>query len=166
MKPISPAMRCLSLLALALALAAPVAEAADAAANAKPAKPTKTAKAARTTKPAPARRPAKKTAEPAALSAAQLAMAEQVQTGDVECDGGTRLRLHPVDGKPGHFQMQHGKHRYALLPEATTTGAVRLEDKKARMVWIQIPAKSMLMNARIGQRAADNCRVSGAAAAQ
>jgi hypothetical protein len=44
-----------------------------------------------------------------------------------------------------------------VAPEETDTGAVRLEDKKSGVVWIQIPAKSMLMNAKIGQRVADGC---------
>jgi hypothetical protein len=44
-----------------------------------------------------------------------------------------------------------------LAPEPTTTGAVRLEDKKNGLVWIQIANKSMLMNAKIGQRLVDNC---------
>ena len=44
-----------------------------------------------------------------------------------------------------------------MVPEETTTGAVRLEDKKAGIVWLQIPAKSMLMNSKIGQRMADSC---------
>jgi len=43
------------------------------------------------------------------------------------------------------------------VPEETTTGALRLEDKKAGIVWLQIPSKSMLMNARIGQRMVDGC---------
>jgi hypothetical protein len=43
------------------------------------------------------------------------------------------------------------------VPEETTTGAVRLEDRRAGIVWLQIPAKSMLMNAKIGQRMADGC---------
>ena len=47
--------------------------------------------------------------------------------------------------------------KYLLAPEPTTTGAVRLEDKKAGVVWLQIANKSMLMNAKIGQRMVDEC---------
>jgi hypothetical protein len=35
---------------------------------------------------------------------------------------------------------------------------VRLEDKRAGVVWLQIPAKSMMMNSRIGQRMVDDCK--------
>ena len=34
---------------------------------------------------------------------------------------------------------------------------VRLEDRKAGVVWLQIPSKSMLMNAKLGQRLVDSC---------
>jgi hypothetical protein len=44
-----------------------------------------------------------------------------------------------------------------MVPEETSTGAVRLFDKKAGVVWLQIPAKSMLLNTRAGQRLVDRC---------
>lgn len=44
-----------------------------------------------------------------------------------------------------------------MIPVATTTGAVRLEDTKAGAVWLQIANKSMLMNQKLGQRMADEC---------
>jgi hypothetical protein len=46
---------------------------------------------------------------------------------------------------------------YVVIPEETTSGAIRLEDKRQGIVWLQIPSKSMLMNARIGQRMVDGC---------
>ena len=45
-----------------------------------------------------------------------------------------------------------------MVPESTPTGAVRLEDKKAGVVWLQIANKSMLMNAKVGQRMVDACQ--------
>ena len=44
-----------------------------------------------------------------------------------------------------------------MVPEETSTGAVRLHDRKTGMVWIQIPVKSMLMNSRAGRRMVDAC---------
>ena len=60
--------------------------------------------------------------------------------------------LQPVAGQPGHFRLSYKKASYTMIPEETSSGAVRLEDKKAGVVWLQIPAKSMLMDARAGQR--------------
>ena len=115
--------------------------------------------------------PAKPTAKPAAkkpaaaapaepdkpLTAGQLAAAERVFLGTADCNEGKQVMVHKLDGKPGHFKLDIAKASYTVAPEETETGAVRLEDKKSGIVWIQIPTKSMLMNAKIGQRVADGC---------
>jgi hypothetical protein len=44
-----------------------------------------------------------------------------------------------------------------MFPVETTTGAIRLEDRKAGAVWLQLANKSMLMNQKLGQRLADAC---------
>jgi hypothetical protein len=103
-------------------------------------------------KPAPA---------PAAapLTQGQLDAAGRVYVGTAQCDEGKQVTLSKVDGKPGHFKLQLGKAAYVLVAQETDTGAVRLEDKKSGIVWLQIPTKSMLMNAKLGQRVADGCKV-------
>jgi hypothetical protein len=92
------------------------------------------------------------------LTQGQLDAAARVYTGTAQCDQGKSVSLTPVAGKQGYFKLDFNKASYTLVPEETTTGAVRLEDKKAGIVWLQIPAKSMLMNAKIGQRVADGCK--------
>ncbi len=101
------------------------------------------------------------------LSAAQLEAARQVFLGTAECELKQSVHLRAIEGRPGHFELQHRKARYTLVPEPTSTGAIRLEDRKAGIVWLQIPAKSMLLNARLGRREVDGClhaeqRVAGA----
>ena len=126
----------------------------------------KTAAAKPAAKPA-ARAPIKKAAAAApaaaaaaaALSAGQLDAAQRVYTGQAQCEFGESIDINAVDGKPGHFHLRHKAATYNLVPEETTTGAVRLEDKRAGIVWLQIPSKSMLMNSKIGQRVADDCRM-------
>jgi len=95
-----------------------------------------------------------------ALSPGQLDAAQRVYTGKADCEFGEQIDVSAVDGRPGHFQLRHKRATYQLVPEETTTGAVRLEDKRSGIVWLQIPAKSMLMNSKIGQRVADNCQMS------
>jgi hypothetical protein len=95
-------------------------------------------------------------AEP--LSAGQLEAAARVYTGTAECEFNQKISLAAVDGTPGHFKLGYKNASYTLVPQETTTGAVRLEDRKAGVVWLQIPAKSMLMNAKIGQRMVDSCQ--------
>lgn len=93
--------------------------------------------------------------EPATES--QLEIATRVHTGHAECELNQRVEVAPIEGRPGYFKVAHGKHSWTMLPQETTTGAVRLEDRRAGTVWIQIPAKSMLMDARAGRRVVDAC---------
>jgi hypothetical protein len=95
----------------------------------------------------------------AALSPGQMDAAQRVYTGMAACEFGEQVDIAAVDGKPGHFKLTHKARSYNLVPEETTTGAVRLEDKHAGIVWLQIPSKSMLMNSRIGQRVVDDCKM-------
>ncbi|MFO1216931.1 MAG: hypothetical protein U1E89_00955 [Burkholderiaceae bacterium] len=105
-----------------------------------------------------AKHPAAKPTAPAApLSAEQLATAERVLTGQSSCEFDQSVNVAAVPDKKGHFHVQYKGQTFDMVPEATTTGAVRLEDKKAGMMWLQIANKSMLMNSKIGQRMVDNC---------
>lgn len=92
------------------------------------------------------------------VSPEQLAAAERVLTGDAQCEFNQHVSVQRIDGKPGHFKVGFKNASYTMVPEPTTTGAVRLEDKRAGVVWVQIPAKSMLLNAKIGQRMVDACQ--------
>jgi|GEM_PF-3661783 len=48
---------------------------------------------------------------------------------------------------------------YAMNRVDTSSGAVRMEDKVSGLVWIQIPAKSFLLDSRKGQQLANECLV-------
>jgi hypothetical protein len=91
------------------------------------------------------------------VNEAQLRIADRVLTGDAACEFDQTVSVLPIDGQPGHFRVTFKKVAYTVIPEETTSGAIRLEDKKAGIVWLQIPSKSMLMNARVGQRMVDGC---------
>jgi len=94
------------------------------------------------------------------VSASQLEIAQRVMTGEAKCEFNQHVAVQPIDGKPGHFKVSFKNVSYTMVPQETTTGAVRLEDKKAGVVWIQIPAKSMMLNSKIGQRMVDGCATS------
>ena len=118
-------------------------------------------------KAAPARTVAKRAAPvamPAAavlatdpLSAEQLAIAADVHTGAIACELGASVVIEPDAQSPGRFHIQGKGFRYHLTPTVSSTGAVRLEDRHAGAVWLQIANKSMLMNQKLGQRMADEC---------
>lgn len=108
--------------------------------------------------PRPAPTQEAKSAEVAeTVSENQLAIASRVLTGQASCEFNQSVSLEPLNGRPGVFKLAFKNVNYTMVPEETTSGAVRLQDKKAGVVWLQIPSKSMLMNSKLGQRLVDNC---------
>lgn len=91
------------------------------------------------------------------LNPGQLDVSARVLTGVADCEFNQKITLQPVAARAGHFELQFQKQRYVMTPRETATGAVRLEDARSGMVWIQIPTKSMLMDSRRGQRVVDHC---------
>lgn len=106
----------------------------------------------------PAAKPAAKAPAEAPLTQGQLDVAPRVFVGKASCDSSQQVDVSAVDGKPGYFTVKFGSKTWTMAPEETTTGAVRLEDKKAGVVWLQIPAKSMLMDSKAGRRLVDGCQ--------
>lgn len=91
------------------------------------------------------------------ISANQLGIAARVLTGRAYCEYNQSVDVAAIREHPGMFRVRFKDASYVMVPEETTTGAVRLTDKKAEVVWLQIPAKSMLLNNRAGQRMVDRC---------
>ena len=118
---------------------------------------TKPAKSANKAKPVKKAKAVPVPAPLADLSVEQLASAERVLTGAQQCEFDQTVAVEGAPEKAGYFHLRFKGKQYLLAPESTTTGAVRLEDKKAGVVWLQIANKSMLMNAKIGQRMVDEC---------
>ncbi|CAN7166147.1 hypothetical protein [Polaromonas sp. LjRoot131] len=93
----------------------------------------------------------------AALTPAELAIAERVHVGKLPCELGAAVDLAPDAKAPGYFNVSGKNFKYRMFPVATTTGAIRLEDQRAGAVWLQLANKSMLMNQKLGIRLADEC---------
>lgn len=91
------------------------------------------------------------------ISANQLQIADRVLTGNAQCEFNQTVSVDPIKDKPGHFKVGFNKASYVMTPQETSTGAVRLEDKRNGIVWLQIPSKSMMMNQKVGQRMVDGC---------
>jgi hypothetical protein len=169
-----------------LALALPFATFAQTAANADKAKPAaKSAAKPAAAKPAP--KAADKTAAKAAvkkptrqitrraakaveevtpidtntdvtLSEADLAVAQLVHTGKIQCELGADVTVTADEKKPGFFSVATKGAKYRMHPVESRTGAIRLEDPRAGAMWLQIANKSMLMNQKMGLRLADDCQ--------
>lgn len=93
----------------------------------------------------------------AALSTEDLAVAERVHKGRIACELGAFVNVNSDAANPGYFIVDGRGFKYHMVPVKTSTGTVRLEDKAAGAVWLQIANKSMLMNQKAGQRLADEC---------
>ncbi|MEO6625116.1 MAG: hypothetical protein ABIN37_09835 [Burkholderiaceae bacterium] len=91
-------------------------------------------------------------------TSAELAIALQVQVGRLPCELGQEVELLADPQAEGYFRLVIGKSSYRVAPQETTTGAVRLEDKAAGIVWLQLANKSMLMDQKQGRRLADECK--------
>ena len=94
----------------------------------------------------------------APLNDAQLAIALRVHSGRLPCELGQEVLLAPDSAAAGHFSLVYAKVTYRVSPQETTTGAIRLEDKAAGVVWLQLANKSMLMSQKLGRRLADGCK--------
>lgn len=92
-----------------------------------------------------------------ALSPAELELAQLVHVGRMPCELGAFVTVEADANFPGYFNVEGKGFRYRMMPVATTTGSVRLEDRAGHAVWLQIANKSMLMNKKLGQRLADAC---------
>lgn len=88
----------------------------------------------------------------------QIEIAKRVFTGRARCEQGQSVHLEAVKDRPGMFHLTFNGSRFLMVPEETSTGAVRLLDRNAGVVWLQIPVKSMLMNQKKGQRMIDDCK--------
>ena len=157
-------MKKLALIA-AVALALPLGALAQQAAPAKPAaKPAATKKAP--PKKQITRRAAKAVEEvtPIAedpnlkLDDAQLAIAQRIHTGKIQCELGADVTVTADEQKPGFFTVSTKGAKYRMHPVESRTGAIRLEDANAGAMWLQLGNKSMLMNQKQGLRLADECQ--------
>jgi len=142
---------------LASALVASSAALAQTAATVKPGAKPPPAKA---TRPA-ARPPAVKVlpVDPplAKAEGEQLAAAAMTHFGDYACEFDQSVNVHVTPNNDGYVDVRFKTQIWTMKPVLSSTGALRLEDVKGRMLMLQIANKSMLMDTQIGQRVLDGC---------
>ncbi len=93
----------------------------------------------------------------AAAGSEQLDAANVAHLGDYDCEFGQRLTLEPYAKAAGYIELKQKAQAWVMKPVLSSTGALRLEDVKGRMLMIQIANKSMVMDTQIGQRLVDGC---------
>ena len=129
---------------------------AAAAVQALPAKPYMPAQPARPSPLLP--EAASTTVVPVVASAPATAPAAgEVWAGAYQCEHAEKVSMRPGQG-PDMVELQWKAQRWQMRRVDSRSGAMRLEDASARMVWIQLPNKSMLLDQRQGRRLLDECQ--------
>jgi hypothetical protein len=96
---------------------------------------------------------------PGALAAGSSPLwVRQLIAGRFNCELNNKVDIKMGDGQR-HIDLTWKGRVYVMLPVATSTGALRFEDRDSGMIWIQIPAKSMLLNSKRGEQVANECKV-------
>jgi Flp pilus assembly protein TadG len=109
---------------------------------------------------------AKKAAKPAPVAAAPLSAADDEQKaaaglahlGEYACEFNQTVNVATNNLSPGYIDVAHNNQTWVMKPVLSSTGALRLEDVKGRMLMIQIANKSMVMDTQAGQRVLDGCQ--------
>lgn len=82
-----------------------------------------------------------------------------LMAGKFYCEQGNRVEVSADPQRPDWIKLDWKGRSYPMMAVSTSTGALRYEDAASGNVWIQIPAKSMLLNARAGQQLANECKI-------
>jgi hypothetical protein len=77
---------------------------------------------------------------------------------DYNCELGNKVSIYENSGDEKHIALRWNKKMHELTRVSTTTGAHRFENKDAGLVWINIPAKGMLLDSKKGQQLANDCK--------
>jgi hypothetical protein len=77
---------------------------------------------------------------------------------DFNCELGSKVTIYENADDSNRISLQWNKKVHELTRVATTTGANRFENKSAGLVWINIPAKGMLLDSKQGRQLANGCK--------
>jgi len=88
----------------------------------------------------------------------QRQAATLVHYGKYVCDEKFEVFVEKNPVFSGYVDVRYKKDVWVMKPVASKTGAVRLEDTRGKVLLVQIPFKSMLLNTQTGQRIVDACQ--------
>ena len=77
---------------------------------------------------------------------------------NVTCELGNKLTLYRNGSDSEHMALRWNQRVHQMTRVSTSTGADRFENSKFGLVWIGIPAKGMLLDAKRGQQLANECK--------
>jgi hypothetical protein len=82
---------------------------------------------------------------------------------NLSCELGNNLMMYANDADNRHIAIRWQNKINRLTRVSTSTGANRFENKKAGLLWIDIPAKGMLLDTKKGRQLANECTQSAQA---
>jgi hypothetical protein len=80
-------------------------------------------------------------------------------TYEFNCELGNKVTIFKNEGDDKYIAIRWDKRIRRLQRVPTTTGANRFENHLAGLVWIGIPAKSMLLDSKGGHQLANECKL-------
>ena len=79
-------------------------------------------------------------------------------TVDYSCELGNKVTIYTNDGDSSHMALRWKKRLHRMTRVGTSTGASRFENTTFGLVWIGIPAKSMLLDSKANRQLANECK--------
>lgn len=79
-------------------------------------------------------------------------------TVDYACELGNKVTIYTNEGDAEHVALRWKKRLARMTRVGTSTGASRFENTNYGLVWIGIPAKSMLLDSKANRQLANECR--------
>ena len=82
----------------------------------------------------------------------------KLASGTYRCELGKKVEVRRDARKPDQISIDWQGKRLALQRHDSTSGLPRYEDRENGLVWIDLPWKSMLMDANTGSPLANECK--------
>jgi membrane-bound inhibitor of C-type lysozyme len=79
-------------------------------------------------------------------------------TVDYSCELGNKVTIYTNEGDSSHMALRWKKRLHRMTRVGTSTGASRFENTTFGLVWIGIPAKSMLLDSKANRQLANECK--------
>jgi len=79
-------------------------------------------------------------------------------TVDFDCELGNKVTIYTNESDSANIALRWKKRLHRMTRVGTSTGASRFENTMFGLVWIGIPAKSMLLDSKANRQLANECK--------
>jgi membrane-bound inhibitor of C-type lysozyme len=77
---------------------------------------------------------------------------------DYACELNNKITIYTNEKDSGHIALRWKNRLHRLERVGTTTGALRFENTKFGLIWIGIPSKGILLDAKLNRQLANECK--------